>query len=126
MRQLLKRRGFKFLARTEYKAFALLCALLVQYGYQVLSLLGRKAITTLAVLEFLEDGKSWWKRGKIKDWMKRRQEQAYADNIVRELMVEDTTSYNEILRMSHEDYSYILSLIEGGIATKKSLEYTQQ
>ena len=81
----------------------------------------RKAIVALAVLELLEDEKKWWKRGKIEEWMKRRQEQGYADNIVRELSVKDTASYREMLRMSHEDFLYILSLIERDIAPQEIL-----
>ena len=47
--------------------------------------------------------------------MKRREEQGYYDNIVRELSIEDTAAYKEMMRMCYEEFLYILNIIEKDI-----------
>ena len=81
----------------------------------------RKVIAALSLLEIVEDEARWWNRGKTKGWMKRRDEQGYVDNIVTELSIEDTLSYREMMRMSHQDFNYLLSVIEQDITLHQIL-----
>lgn len=53
--------------------------------------------------------------------MKRRDEQGYFHNIVKELSIENTLSYREIMRMSHQDFNYIFSVIEQDITPHQIL-----
>ena len=53
--------------------------------------------------------------------MKRRDEQGYANNILRELSMEDTNGFKEMMRMSYEHFLYILNLIEKDITPKQIL-----
>ncbi|XP_065061359.1 uncharacterized protein LOC135688440 [Rhopilema esculentum] len=52
------------------------------------------------------------KRVKTRSWMRRRGEKGCFDNIFAELSAEDTSSFREMIRMSKEDYNYILIKIE--------------
>eukprot|EP00795_Rhopilema_esculentum_P005764 gene5764-11043_t len=83
----------------------------------------RKVVAALLTLELIDDdneGKGHKKR-KMKAWMKRRDGQGYANNIVRELSMEDTNGFKEMMRMSYEDFLYILNLIEKDIMPKQIL-----
>ena len=63
----------------------------------------RKAVAALIMLELIEgDDERKWKRGPTREWMKRREEQGYYDNIVRELSTEDTAAYKEMMRLCYE------------------------
>ena len=80
----------------------------------------RKAVAALAVLNLLEeDSKRHWKRGKTRKWIKRRTEQGLFSNLVRELSIEDTAAYKEMMRMTHEDFLHILGLIEREITPQQ-------
>ena len=50
-------------------------------------------------------------RGKTKQWIRRRDERPYFNNIVKELAIEDTAEYKDMMRMSHADFQRILSYI---------------
>ena len=82
----------------------------------------RKAVATLVILELTEDDdERGCKRGKTREWMKRREEQGYVENIVRELSVEDTAAYREMMRMSHEEFLHILRSTEKDIVPNQIL-----
>ena len=84
----------------------------------------RKVLAALTVLELIDEEDNTGKgpkRKKMKAWMKRRDEQGYANNIVRELSMEDTNGFKEMMRMSYEDFLYILNLIEKDITPKQIL-----
>ena len=69
----------------------------------------RKAVAGLIMLELIEgEDERKWKRGPTRKWMERREEQGYYDNIVRELSIEDTAAYKEMMRMSYEEFLHIL------------------
>ena len=55
------------------------------------------------------------KRGKTRKWIKGREEKGYFNNIVKELRLEDTASYKEMLRMNHPSFLFILKNIENDI-----------
>ena len=82
----------------------------------------RKAAAIVILLEVLEDKDELDdnpKRGKTRSWMRRRGEKGYFDNIFAELSVEDTGSFREMIRMSKEDYNYILRKIEKYITPRQ-------
>jgi len=60
-------------------------------------------------LEEIEDRAS--KRGKTRQWIRRRQENGYFTNIVRELAAEDTPAYHQMMRMKFEDFTAILRFL---------------
>ena len=41
-----------------------------------------------------------WKRGRTREWIKRRPEKGHFNNIVRELRMENTRGYKEMMRMN--------------------------
>ena len=61
------------------------------------------------------DDERKWKRGSTREWMKRREEQGYYDNIVGESSIGDMTAYKEMMCMSYEEFLYILKIIEKDI-----------
>ena len=65
----------------------------------------KKSIAAIILLDILEeDGKRENRRGrKTRGWIRRREEKGYYNNIVQELMIEDTPGYREMMRMTHDD-----------------------
>ena len=57
-------------------------------------------------------------RGKTRQWIRWRDEKGYFNNIVKELAIEDTAEYKEMMQMSHADFQRILSYIEQNITRK--------
>ena len=53
-------------------------------------------------------------------WIKRREEQGYFDNIVRELSIKDTAGCKEMMRMSYEEFLGILQLTEKDITSNNN------
>ena len=52
------------------------------------------------------------KRGPTRKWIQRREEEGLYSNLVQELMVEDTRTYREMMRMDYDCFKRILELIE--------------
>ena len=76
----------------------------------------RRCVAAAMLVELLEDDKKReGKLGKTRSWIRRRGHKGYFNNIVQELMIEDTPSYREMMRMTHEDFVKILELIEPDI-----------
>ena len=76
----------------------------------------RRCVAAAMLVELLEDDKKRkGKRGKTRSWIRRRGQKGYFNNIVQELMIEDTPSYREMMQMTHEDFVKILELIEPDI-----------
>ena len=67
----------------------------------------------------LEDEERVKKRGKTRAWIKRREDKGYFNNIVRELMIEDTVAYREMMRMTYDDFTEILRVIEPDITPQQ-------
>ena len=86
----------------------------------------RKAVAAMIILELVEgDEERNWKRGKTRKGIRRREEQGYFDNIVRELSIEDTAGYKEMMRMSHKEFLDVLQLIEKDITPKQIIGGTK-
>ena len=60
-------------------------------------------------------------RGKTRQWITRRNERGYFNNIVKELAIEDTAQYEDMMRMSHAVFKRMLSYIEQDITRKQVL-----
>ena len=60
-------------------------------------------------------------RGKTRQWIRRRDERGYFNNIVKELAIEDTAEYKNMMRMSHAVFQRILNYIEQDITRKQVL-----
>ena len=57
----------------------------------------KRAAACLLVINLLEEdefGERWWKRGRTREWIKRRDERGML-KLVEELRVEDTAAYKE-------------------------------
>ena len=70
----------------------------------------KKSLVALILLDIHvleEDGKIENRRGKTRGWIRKREEKGYFNNIVQELMIEDTLG-------SHGDFLKILKLVEPG------------
>ena len=59
-------------------------------------------------------------RGLTRKWIQRREEEGMYANLVQELLVEDTRTYREIMKMSFESFKKILGFIEPHITPKDS------
>ena len=60
-------------------------------------------------------------RGKTRQWIRRRDERGHFNNIVKELAIEDTAEYKNMMRMSHAVFQRILNYIEQDITRKQVL-----
>ena len=59
-------------------------------------------------------------RGLTRKWIQRREEEGMYANLVQEVLVEDTRTYREMMRMSYESFKKILDFIEPHITPKDS------
>ena len=74
----------------------------------------RKAVAALIILELLEGDKQRnWKKRETWQQMKKREEQGYFDNIVRESSVEDTAGYKEMMRLYMKNFRNTATYREG-------------
>ena len=59
-------------------------------------------------------------RGSTRKWIRRIEEEGMYANLVQELLVEDTRTYREIMKMNFESFKEILGFIEPHITPKDS------
>ena len=76
-----------------------------------------RALLGVIILESLEEKQTKNKRGKTRQWIQRREEKGFYTNIVEELRVEDTKTYEEMLRMNYDTFKFILKEIEQDITS---------
>ena len=87
----------------------------------------KRCLSVLLVLDELEETEDRAsKRGKTREWIRRRQESGYFTNIVRELAAEDTPAYHQMIRMKFEDFTVILREIEADITPRQVPKGGQQ
>ncbi|XP_046862824.1 protein ANTAGONIST OF LIKE HETEROCHROMATIN PROTEIN 1-like [Xenia sp. Carnegie-2017] len=79
----------------------------------------RKLAAAFAIFISLDEQEKKPTRGRTRRWIKRRGEIGYFNTIVRELMMEDTASYCEMMRMSYKDFKYILQEIASLITPQR-------
>ena len=58
-------------------------------------------------------------KGKTRQWIRTRDERGYFNNIVKELAIEHTAEYKDMMRMSHAAFQRILSYIKQDITRKQ-------
>ena len=59
--------------------------------------------------------------GKTRQWIRRRDERGYFNNTVKELAIEDTAQYKDMMRMSSSVFQRMLSYIKQDITRKQVL-----
>ena len=59
--------------------------------------------------------------GKTRQWIRRMDERGYFNNIVKELAIEDTAQYEDMLRMSHSVFQRMLRYIEQDVTREQVL-----
>ena len=64
-------------------------------------------------------------RGKRREWIKRRHQQGYQNNLIKELLAEDTKTYKEMMWMPCETFLRILRAIEEDITPKNNIGGTE-
>ena len=64
-------------------------------------------------------------RGRTRDWVKRRKEKGYFNNIIKELKIEDRIGFREMFRMDISDFESILAQIGDKINPKERLGGTE-
>ncbi|XP_068735594.1 uncharacterized protein [Montipora capricornis] len=72
----------------------------------------RRRIAAFSLGLLLADDERASKRGKARQWIKRRQEKGFFANIVQELMVEDVAGYREMFLMKPADFHTILRRVK--------------
>ena len=86
----------------------------------------RKCLAALILSEVLDDsGNQKAPHGKTRQWIRRRNEKGHFENIVKELMIEDTAGYKEMMRINYDDFTTILGIIEPYITPKQILGGTK-
>ena len=71
----------------------------------------RSLLAVFIAFEVLNHENKKRDRGKTRQWIIRRDERGYFNNIVNELAIEDAAEYKDMMRMSHADLQRILSYI---------------
>ena len=71
-----------------------------------------RALLGVIILESLEEKETKNESGKTRQWIQRREEKGFYTNIVEELRVEDTKTYEEMLRMNYDTFKFILKEIK--------------
>ena len=81
----------------------------------------RSLLAVFVAFEVLnhEDKKCGW--GKTRQWIRRMDERGYFNNIVKELVIEGTVQYEDMMRMSHSVFQQMLSYIEQDVTRKQVL-----
>ena len=79
----------------------------------------RSVVAALLISEFIEEDDQKT-RGKTRGWIRKREEKGAFANIVQELMLGDTTTYREMMRMSHSSFKVLLNFIEPYISPVES------
>ena len=80
----------------------------------------RSLLAVFVAFEVLNHENKKRGRGETRQWIRRRDERGYFNNIVKELALEDTTKYKDMLR-SQADFKRTLSYIEQDISCKQVL-----
>ena len=81
----------------------------------------RSLLAVFVAFEVLNHENKKGGRGKTRQWIRRRDGRGYFNNIVKELALEDTTKYKDMVRMSQADFKRKLSYIAHDITRKQVL-----
>ena len=81
----------------------------------------RSLLTVFVAFQVLNHEDKKPGRGKTRQWIRRRDERGYFNNIVKELAIEDTAEYKGMMQMSRAVFQRIVSFIEQDITRKQVL-----
>ena len=68
-----------------------------------------KGAVVIVLTKFVDSDDEKPRRGKTIEWIKRRRESGYFQNIFQELKVEHRMCFKDMFRMSATDYEFLLS-----------------
>jgi len=71
----------------------------------------RSAVLVLLLNELVDSDDEKPTRGKTREWIKRREQNGYFNNIIKELKIEDRFGFREMFRMDVGDFEFILNEI---------------
>ena len=54
----------------------------------------------------------------MSQWIRRKNERGFFNNMMKELVIEDMAEYKEMMQMSHADFQQVLGYIEQDITRK--------
>ena len=77
------------------------------------------AALVLVLNELMDSDDEKPTRGKTREWVKRREQSGYFNNIVKELKVEDRLGFREMFRMDVEDFEFMLGKISHLISPRQ-------
>ena len=77
------------------------------------------AALVLVLNELMDSDDEKPTRGKTREWIKRREQSAYFNNIVKELKVENRSGFKEMFRMDVRDLEFILGKISHLISPRQ-------
>ena len=77
------------------------------------------AALVLVLNELMDSDDEKPTRGKTREWVKRREQSGYFNNIVKELKVEDRLGFREMFRMDVGDFEFILGKISHLISPRQ-------
>ena len=77
------------------------------------------AALVLVLNELMDSDDEKPTRGKTREWVKRREQSGYFNNIVKELKVEDRLGFREMFRMDVGDFEFILGKISYLISSRQ-------
>ena len=78
-----------------------------------------EAATCLIIALMIDDDEKKT-RASTRRWIRQREEEGRYANLIQELLVEDTRTYREMMRMSYESFKKVLGFIEPHIKPKDS------
>ena len=81
----------------------------------------RSLLAVFVAFEVLNHENKKRGRGKTRQWIRRRDERGYFKNIVKELAIEETAEYKDMMRMSDAVFQPVLNYIEQDITRKQVL-----
>ena len=70
-----------------------------------------KGVVAMVLTKLVDSDDEKPHRGKTREWIKRRGESGYFQNIFQELKVEDRMGFKDLFRMSVTDYEFLLTQI---------------
>ena len=82
--------------------------------------MAEKEAAAILLMALVLDDDEKGKRGPTRKCIKRREEEGIYSNLVQELMIEDTRTYREMMRMDYDSFKHILRLIEPYITPQNS------
>ena len=78
--------------------------------YFIFEMAACKSAAVMVLTELVDSNDGKPRRGKTREWIKRRRETGYLQNIFQELKVEDQMGFQNVFGMSATDYWMSLSL----------------